>query len=351
MSVEGAAGRALPAYRARIARRLAWLAAAAAAAGLLALGDVLTGPARLDLGAVVWALAAQAGADARVVTIVWDIRLPMTLMAMVVGAALSVAGAAMQTLLGNPLASPYTLGFSAAAGFGAALALLLGVSLPWLPWLTVPVAAFVGTALAALLVYGLSRLRAMTAETMVLAGIATLFLFQSAQSLVQYLAAPEVLRAIVFWLFGALLKASWDNLPISAGILALGVAALAPVVWQLTALRLGDARAAALGVDVRRLRLRVFAIVALLTAGAVSFVGTIGFIGLVAPHIARMLVGDEQRFLLPMAGLTGAGLLTGASILSKVLAPGLVIPIGIVTAVIGVPFLLALIVRRGRRYW
>ena len=114
----------------------------------------------------------------------------------------------------------------------------------------------------------------------------------------------------------------------------------------MTALRLGDARAAALGVDVRRLRLRVFAIVALLTAGAVSFVGTIGFIGLVAPHIARMLVGDEQRFLLPMAGL-----LTGASILSKVLAPGLVIPIGIVTAVIGVPFLLALIVRRGRRYW
>ncbi|MDP7380851.1 MAG: iron ABC transporter permease [Alphaproteobacteria bacterium] len=264
---------------------------------------------------------------------------------------LARAGAAMQTLLGNPLASPYTLGFSAAAGFGAALALLLGVSLPWLPWLTVPVAAFAGTALAALLVYGLSRLRAMTAETMVLAGIATLFLFQSAQSLVQYLAAPEVLRAIVFWLFGALLKASWDNLPISAGILALGVAALAPVVWQLTALRLGDARAAALGVDVRCLRLRVFAIVALLTAGAVSFVGTIGFIGLVAPHIARMLLGDEQRFLLPMAGLTGAGLLTGASILSKVLAPGLVIPIGIVTAVIGVPFLLALIVRRGRRYW
>ena len=225
MSVEGAAGRALPAYRARIARRLAWLAAAAA--GLLALGDVLTGPARLDLGAVL----GSGGAGrrrARVVTIVWDIRLPMTLMAMVVGPALSVAGAAMQTLLGNPLASPYTLGFSAAAGFGAALALLLGVSLPWLPWLTVPVAAFAGTALAALLVYGLSRLRAMTAETMVLAGIATLFI-QSAQSLVQYLAAPEVLRA-TFWLFGAA-QGSWDNLPISAGILALG-AALAPVVWQ-----------------------------------------------------------------------------------------------------------------------
>ncbi|MED5337320.1 MAG: iron ABC transporter permease, partial [Pseudomonadota bacterium] len=351
MSVKGAAGWAQPAYRARITRRLAWLAAAAAAAGLLALGDVLTGPARRAGGGGIWAGAARAGAHARVVTIVWDIRLPKTLMARVVGAALSVAGAATQTLLGNPLSSPYTLGFLAAAGFGAALALLLGVSLPWLPWLTVPVAAFAGTALAALLVYVLSRLRAITAETMVLAGIATLFLFHSAQSLVQYLAAPEVLRAIVFWLFGALLKASWDNLPISAGILALGVAALAPVVWQLTALRLGDARAAALGVDVRRVRLRVFAIVALLTAGAVSFVGTIGFIGLVAPHIARMLVGDEQRFLLPMAGLTGAGLLTGASILSKVLAPGLVIPIGIVTAVIGVPFLLALIVRRGRRYW
>ena len=120
-------------------------------------------------------------------------------------------------------------------------------------------------------------------------------------------------------------------------------------LWRLTALRLGDDRAAALGVDVPRLRLKALSVVALMTAGAVAFVGTIGFVGLMAPHITRALVGDDQRFLLPMAALTGALVMCSASILSKVVAPGSVVPVGIVTAIIGVPFLLVLIVRG--RHW
>jgi len=118
---------------------------------------------------------------------------------------------------------------------------------------------------------------------------------------------------------------------------------LVPDVWRLTALRLG--------VDVLRLRVKAFAVVALLTAGAVAFVGTIGFVGLVAPHIARMLVGEDQRILLPMAAMMGALIMTGASIVSKLISPGTLVPIGIFTAVIGVPFLFLLIVKRSRRFW
>ena len=343
----GAVG-AAPAYRALMVRRLAWVVSGAATLFVCIVLDVLTGPAFLRFADVAAALVSAAAVDPVVSVIVWDIRLPMTLMAVVVGAALAIAGVAMQTILANPLASPYTLGFSAAAGFGAALVILSGVTLPFLPWLTVPVAAFVAAMGSACLVYGFARLRGMSTEVMVLAGIATLFLFQSLQSMVQYLAAPEVLQAIVFWLFGSLLKASWSNLPITTAILLVCIMLLLPDLWRLTALRLGDDRASALGISVRRLRIKIFVIVALLTSGAVAFVGTIGFVGLVAPHIARGLVGDDQRALMPMAALSGAIMMTGASILSKLISPGSVVPIGIVTAVVGVPFLFALILRARR---
>lgn len=338
-------------YRALLARRLGWLGLGAAMLAAAVVADILIGPAFLGVGEVVGALVAPASADPAVAAIVHAIRLPMTCMAIVVGMALGIAGTHMQTILGNPLASPYTLGFSAAAGFGAAAAILTGYALPGVPQLTIPLAAFAMAGLAAALVYGLSRLRGMSAEVMVLAGIATLFLFQSLQSMVQYLASPEVLQEIVFWLFGSMLKANWTNVPITAAILGAGVVAVIPDLWKLTALRLGDERARALGVDVRRLRVKVFAVVALLTAGAVAFVGTIGFVGLVAPHIARMLVGEDQRLLLPMAAVMGALIMTGASIVSKLISPGTLVPIGIVTAVIGVPFLFLLIVKRSRRFW
>lgn len=330
-------------YSRLVARRLAWISFGLIVLIISTFLDILTGPALLGFTEVFGALFSPSTADPTTVVIVQTIRLPMTLMALLVGAALGIAGVAMQTILGNPLASPYTLGFSAAAGFGAALAILTGFTLPIMPWLTIPVAAFLAAAVASLLVYGLARRKGMTADVMVLAGIATLFLFQSLQSMVQYLASPEVLQAIVFWLFGSLLKANWGNVPITASILLICVVLLIPDFWRMTALRLGDSRAAALGIDVERLRIKVFVLVALLTAGSVAFVGTIGFVGLVAPHIARMLVGEDQRFLMPMSAITGAFIVTGASILSKLVSPGSIVPIGIVTAVIGVPFLFGLI--------
>lgn len=337
-----------PFYTRLMARRRLLLLVGLAVLSLLLIADVLIGPALFGIDEVIIALFNPASVDQAIRVIVWSIRLPMTLMALFVGAALGIAGAVMQAILANPLASPYTLGFSAAAGFGAATAIITGVTLPLLPWLTVPAAALVSATLASALVYGIARLRGANAEIMILAGITTLFLFQSLQSMVQFLAAPEILQAIVFWLFGSLLKANWHNLAITAGLFSICILLLLPELWRLTALRMGDERAAAIGVDVERLRIKAFAYVALLTAAAVAFVGTIGFIGLVAPHIARMLVGDDQRVLIPMAAIVGGFVMVAASILSKILVPGSVVPIGIVTAIIGVPFMMSLILRRHR---
>ena len=339
------------AYASLMRRRVVMLAMSALLLTATLIADVLIGPAFLSIVDVLTALFVPGQAERTVAVIVYEIRLPMTLMALVVGASLGVAGAYMQTILGNPLADPYILGVSAAAGFGAALVILTGFELPSVPILTVPIAAFAAAAGASAMVYGFARIHGMSPEVMVLAGIATLFLFQSLQSLLQYLASPEVLQEMVFWLFGSMLKANWTNLPITAIVLALCLVILLPESWKLTALRLGDERAHSLGVDVTRLRRKVFAVVALLTAGAVAFVGTIGFVGLVAPHLARMLVGEDQRILVPTAGIMGAFMMVGASILSKLISPGAVVPIGIVTSVIGVPFLFALILRGRKRFW
>jgi len=323
--------------------RAAWMVVLAASVTALHIADLLTGPSFLSPAVVLRTMLAPETADAATSAIVWRIRMPMGAMALVVGASLGMAGAAMQTILANPLASPFTLGFSAAAGFGAAAAILAGLRLPLFPDLAVPVAAFTGAMVAAVLVRALAALRGMTSEAMVLAGIAVMFLFQAAQSLLQYMASPEALQQIVFWLFGSLLKASWFTLAVAGTILAAGCLLLLPLAWPLTALRLGDERAAALGVDVPALRRRVFLAVTLLTAGAVCFVGVIGFVGLVAPHVARMLVGEDHRFLLPASAMCGAVLLSGASIAAKLVVPGTVVPIGIVTALVGVPALLVLI--------
>ncbi|WP_379541158.1 FecCD family ABC transporter permease [Teichococcus cervicalis] len=229
--------------------------------------------------------------------------------------------------------------------------MVAAAAFPWPEAVGVPLMAFLFALLACAAVAGIGRLRGAGAEMLVLAGIALLFLFQALQSLLQYLASPEALAQIVFWLFGSLLRASWTKLGLVALVLALTLPLLLRDAWAFTALRLGEERAAGLGVKVAALRLRAFGIVSLLTAAAVAFTGTIGFVGLVAPHIARLLLGEDQRLLLPGAALCGALLLSAASVASKTLSPGAVFPIGIVTALIGIPFFLWLILSVRRRHW
>ncbi len=307
--------------------------------------DLATGPAMLPVRAVLAVLAGQSS-DPMLVAIVQQLRLPIAIMAVLVGAALGISGMVMQTILNNPLASSYTLGISAGAGFGAALAIVAGAVLPVPEDISVPIAAFAFAGLACAMVGGVGRLRGATPDMLVLAGIACLFLFQALLSLLQFLASPEALQQIVFWLFGSLQRSSLGKTALVAVVLALVLPVLLADAWALTALQLGDERARSLGVRVDALRLRAFVVVSLLTGAAVAFVGTIGFVGLVAPHIARMLVGEDQRHALPASALIGALLLSAASVASKAIMPGTVFPIGIVTALLGVPFFAWLVLRR-----
>jgi iron complex transport system permease protein len=330
--------------------RMGAVCAALVLLAALMVADLMTGPAGLPLSDVLQGLHdGPSGENRRLATILWHLRMPQTLMAALVGCALGIAGLMMQTILNNPLASPYTLGFSAAAGFGAATVILFGRALPVAMWVGVPLAAFAATLTAAALVYLVARYRGASPEMLVLAGIAVLFLFQSLQSLLQFMAAPEVLQQIVFWLFGSLLKATWTSVQVLAGILALTLPLIAREVWNLTSLRLGDGNAASLGLNVDALRRRVLVLVALLTAGAVSFTGTIGFVGLIAPHVGRALVGEDHRFGLPMAGIMGAVVLVAASVTGKLISPGAVIPVGIITAIAGIPMLLGVILMKGTK--
>ncbi len=312
--------------------------------------DMALGPARFPIGDLLGALLYPDGAASDTVAILWSIRMPVALMGAAVGASLATAGAQMQTVLANPLASPFTLGISAAAGFGASLAIAFGVAIvPGLADYMLPLNALAMALVAALIIHFFGLQRGATTESIVLLGVALAFSFNAFLALAQYFASEQAVAGIVFWTMGSLTKATWPKLGVVVAVFVLVFPFFMSRAWSLTALRLGEDRAASFGVDVRRIKLETMALVAVLAAVPVAFVGTIGFIGLVGPHIARMLVGEDQRHFLPAAALAGATLLSASSILSKVLLPGTVLPIGIVTSIIGVPFFLALIFRRVRR--
>ncbi len=334
-------------YRRETRRRARTIALLALAVPLLFLANISYGPGGFSPAPSIRALLGG-GQEALIVR---EVRLPSALAAVVVGASLGAAGAVMQTILGNPLASPYTLGVSAGAAFGAAAAYAVGFTvLPWLGGYTVAVNAFVFALATSILVYLLGRLRGFTAESLILAGIAVNYLFHSLLALMEYLASEEALQAIVFWLFGSLYKATWSRLALGAAGLLAGAAILLPAAWRLTSLRLGDEEAEALGADPARTRLLGFAAASMLTALSVCFYGVIGFIGLMAPHVARSLVGEDFRYMLAASALSGAALLSAAHLASRMVLPGGVLPVGIVTSLTGVPFFLAA-VAWGRTRW
>ncbi|MHC8299945.1 FecCD family ABC transporter permease [Pseudomonas sp. ZS1P83] len=314
--------------------------------------DLALGPANYSLSEVLGALFSPDSASPQVRVVMWDIRLPVALMAVAVGASLSLAGAQMQTILNNPLASPFTLGISAAASFGAALGLAFGVTLfPLAAQFMVPLNAFIMAMLSALLIHFLSMRRGVTAETIVLLGIALVFTFNALLALVQFFATEQAVAAVVFWTMGSLTKATWPKLGIICLVILITLPIFAKRAWALTALRLGDDKAASFGINVRSLRFQTLIMVSLLASFPVAFVGTIGFIGLVGPHIARMLIGEDQRFFLPASLLTGSLILSASSVVSKTLIPGAIFPIGVVTSLIGVPFFISLILGGKKNSW
>jgi iron complex transport system permease protein len=349
-TLSAAAQETLRGYQRLMKRRLCVVGLLGTLLILTLLIDVATGPSSLGLGDVAQGLIDPASLDAQARVIVFGIRLPQAVLAILVGAALALSGAEMQSVLHNPLASPFTLGVSSAAAFGAALAVVFGIGVPGVALsLLVSANAFI-FALAAILGLALiAQLRGAGPELVVLFGIGLTFTFNALVAILQFAASQESLQQIVFWTLGSLARASWDKNTL-LGILLLVVLPFSlKAAWHLTALRLGEERARSLGINVRALRFFALLRVSLCAAIAVACAGTIAFVGLVAPHIARLLIGEDHRFLLPASLLVGGALVSLASIAAKLILPGVVLPVGIVTALVGLPVFFWLIFGRRER--
>lgn len=312
--------------------------------------DLWAGPADIGLLELINGLFNPERLEPRHQIILFDVRLPDALIALAVGAALGLSGIETQTILNNPLASPFTLGVSSFAAFGASISIVFAPSLPFLGTeFLQPFFALLFALLSGFLVMSFSRMMSGLKESVILFGMALFFLGDAMTAALQYVASAEAVQEIVFWTIGNLTKAGWREVAIVGAVFFLILPFSMRHVWVMTLLRAGEAQASSLGLNINRIRLWVLLRVSVLCAFAVCFVGAIGFVGLVGPHIARLLLGEDHRFLVPGSALCGALLLSLSSFLSKALLSGVVIPVGIVTAIVGVPVFLFLIVRHGRR--
>lgn len=278
--------------------------------------------------------------------VIINIRLPRILLAAIVGASLAVAGATMQGLFRNPMASPSVLGISSGAAFGAALAIVLGVS--WTSGaLAIPAMAFVFAFITLFLVYAVSRSRSgyVPVETLLLAGIAIGSLFSALVSGMLYFAG-EQLSGIVFWMMGGLNNAKWDQVLISIAPMVLGSAVIMALSRDLNAMMVGEEQAGNLGINVNQVCLVLLLAASLVTAMAVSVSGVIGFVGLIIPHVVRILVGPDHRILLPASVVSGALFLIWTDTLARTVIAPAELPVGIITSLLGAPFFIYLLMSR-----
>ncbi|WP_320178659.1 iron ABC transporter permease [Roseovarius pacificus] len=312
---------------------------------LMAFGAVMIGPYELSTGQVLAVLAGQGDEQARIV--VWNIRLPRIGAALLVGASLAAAGASFQALFRNPLVSPDILGVSAGAGLGAVVGIFLA-----LPVVAIQVSAFVGGMVAVGVVMLVASLVRNTDRTLtlVLIGVVIGALAGAVTSLLKVLADPyDQLPAITFWFLGSLAAITDDDLLPALPLVVIGLLPLALLRWRVNVLSLGDEEASSLGVEAGRTRFFVIAAATLITASVTALAGVVGWVGLVIPHIARMIVGPGFGRLLPASALIGAGYLLIVDTLARTIAQ-IEVPLGVLTAVIGAPFFVWLLAR-GRRGW
>lgn len=283
-------------------------------------------------------------------SIVMRTRLPRIFAAVFAGGALSLAGLLMQGIFRNPLVSPYTLGVSNGASCGACIAIVLGYFVPALAFSTwlVPGFAFGFAILTMILVYGISKVAGQSTRTLILTGSAVSYLFSAVVSGIKYAVDIMALPELVFWQMGSLTGLEWNVVGIL--ILSLGICFVLSMLkaWDLNVMALGKEEASALGIHYRKMQLLTFIMATLLTATAVSFTGVIGFVGLVAPHITRMLLGNDYRYNIPASVLLGSLLLLLSDTIARTVIAPTELPVGIVTSLIGVPFFLYLVVRRRR---
>jgi iron complex transport system permease protein len=329
-------------HRLDVARKMAALVLLCMFSAVAALAF---GPYALSAAELFKALIGGPGSADEGAVVIWELRLPRIIAAMLVGAALSAAGATYQGMFRNPLVSPDILGVSAGAGLGAALAILLGLPLLW-----VQVLAFAGGLVAVALVYWVAgRVRRHDPVlVLVLAGVAVGTLFGAGISLVKVLADPSVqLPSITFWLLGGLSATSSRDLIVATPLMVFALVVMLLLRWRVNLLTLSDEEAFALGVNVPRLRLILIAAATLMTAAAVAIAGIVGWVGLIVPHAARMLVGPEFSRLLPASLLLGSAFVVTADTLARS-ALAIELPLGILTALVGAPVFLWLLAKGGR---
>jgi iron complex transport system permease protein len=324
---------------------------------LAALFSMTVGSLPLSVTDIVHCLSRQANAPYS--HVIWNIRLPRMVTSVIAGAGLAVAGAIMQNILKNPLASPFTIGISQGAGFGAAFAIIiLGAGTTHLagneavtlnaPDLVV-LSAFAGSMLAVAFILGLALLRRITPEAVILAGVALSAFFGAATMFLQYFASDMQMAATVFWTFGDLGKAGWRENGIMLAAFLIAFTYFFAVRWRFNALQWGDDVAQSLGVRVQRLRITGMILASLTVAVTTAFLGIIGFIGLLAPHIARFVVGNDYRFLIPCSALLGSLLLLLSDIVARMLMPPIILPVGIITSFLGAPLFLYLLIKGQER--
>jgi iron complex transport system permease protein len=291
--------------------------------------------------------------------IIWNIRLPQALAAIVAGAGLSVAGVAMQSILRNPIASPFTLGISNAGAFGAAVSVVvLGTGKVQStvanaviinnPYLTTIVALFF-CLLATGVILLISSIRGASPEVMVLAGVALSSIFTAGTAFLQYFADDTQLAAVVFWTFGDVGRVNWLELKIMAGVVLFAIIYFIANCWNYNAIDAGDETAKGLGVNVERIRLTGMVIAAFVSAVLVAFLGVIGFVGLVCPHMVRRVIGDDQRYLIPGSALFGGILLLVSDTAARLIISPYVLPVSILTAFMGAPVFIYLLLKGYRR--
>ncbi len=279
-------------------------------------------------------------------TILWQIRIPRVVLAVIVGGALAMSGAAYQGLFKNPLADPYLVGVASGAGLAATMVLLTGIPLVVVGISILPIAAFTGGIGAVAAAYSIAKSsRGTPLTTLILAGVAISSLAGAASSLLMIRSDPD-LRPVLSWLLGSFISAEWNESGIALFYLIPSLAVILGFARTLNVLQFSEEHAVALGVDVEKVKLILIGMATLATATAVSFSGLIGFVGLVAPHVVRLIWGVDYRFILPMSGLVGATFLALADLIARTAVSPAELPVGIVTAFCGAPFFLYILRRR-----
>ena len=281
-------------------------------------------------------------------SMIYDWRLPRILTAIVGGIALAVAGSLMQGCLGNPLVSPLTLGVASGAALGAALAIVLGFTILSIPSLAIVANSFIFSLLVVFIIIQLGKIRSISAESYILVGIAITFICGAIVSTMQYFASDAQLSALAHWSFGSLARPNKKNLIFMSLVLIAILPTAIRWSWDLNALSLaGDEFAISTGVDPVKLRKNILIVSALMTSIIIAFTGLIGFVGLAAPHMSRLIVGNDFRKLIPCSAIFGSFLMIFADTLGRTLFSPVIIPVGVMLSIIGGPFFMYLLLKRG----